>query len=96
MLPSNRTLERFAKATGTRLRISFEAERQCEATGHRRRKKWTKYMIMNAIMSKNVASAQSNQDPAPRPILPLNMPPKGIHATRWKLVAIRTPLHRHS
>jgi transcriptional regulator with XRE-family HTH domain len=28
VLPSTRTLERFARATGTRLRIRFEAERE--------------------------------------------------------------------
>jgi ribosome-binding protein aMBF1 (putative translation factor) len=28
VLPSTRTLERFAKATGTRLRISFEPDRE--------------------------------------------------------------------
>lgn len=29
-MPSTRTLERFAKATGTRLRVSFEPERKAD------------------------------------------------------------------
>ncbi len=33
--PSTRTLERFAKATGTRLRISFEREKPGSAPAHR-------------------------------------------------------------
>ena len=35
VMPSTRTLERFAKATGTRLRISFEPEKAEIAPTHR-------------------------------------------------------------
>jgi ribosome-binding protein aMBF1 (putative translation factor) len=35
-MPSTRTLERFAKATGTRLRISFEPEKPESDPAHRR------------------------------------------------------------
>ncbi|WP_159013951.1 helix-turn-helix transcriptional regulator [Acidisoma sp. S159] len=34
-MPSTRTLERFAKATGTRLRISFEPEKPATGPAHR-------------------------------------------------------------
>lgn len=34
-MPSTRTLERFAKATGTRLRIIFEQEKPTSGPGHR-------------------------------------------------------------
>ena len=33
-MPSTRTLERFAKATGTRLRVSFEPEKKAEPPVH--------------------------------------------------------------
>ncbi len=35
IMPSTRTLERFAKATGTRLRISFEPEKRTPAQRRR-------------------------------------------------------------
>jgi ribosome-binding protein aMBF1 (putative translation factor) len=35
VMPSTRTLERFAKATGTRLRISFEPAKPVETSVHR-------------------------------------------------------------
>ena len=34
-MPSTRTLQRFAKATGSKLRISFEPSRPKSRTGHR-------------------------------------------------------------
>jgi transcriptional regulator with XRE-family HTH domain len=36
VMPSTRTLERFAKATGTRPRISFEPQKPAPAHGHNR------------------------------------------------------------
>jgi transcriptional regulator with XRE-family HTH domain len=35
VMPSGRTLERFARATGTRLRISFEPEKPAVQPSHR-------------------------------------------------------------
>jgi len=37
--PSTRTLERFAKATGTRLRVVFEPDQRKESTGNQRHAK---------------------------------------------------------
>ena len=34
-MPSTRTLERYAKATGTKLRVSFEPDRKPESPAHR-------------------------------------------------------------